>query len=165
MDFTGQAATFLMTVVVGVLLGVIFDFYRVLRGVFKPRAITTYLFDLLYWLFAIVIAFGGLLVSNWGELRFYVFLGLTGGAALYYKLLSRYAIWLLVRTIRAFLLTLEWLNKLVITIIIKPAGWLLRLCLLPFHYAGRKTAGLKSRAAGWYKKILPSVKQDVPPKD
>lgn len=165
MDFTGQAATFVMTVTVGVLLGVIFDFYRVLRGVFKPRAITTYIFDLMYWLLAIALAFGGLLVSNWGELRFYVFLGLTGGAAIYYKLLSRYAIWLLVRTIRVFLLTLEWLNKLVITFIIKPAGWFLRLCLMPFTYAGRKTAGLKNRATVWYKKLLPPIKQDIPPKD
>ncbi len=165
MDFTGQAVTFIMTIIMGGLLGVIFDFYRVLRGVFKPRTVTTYLFDLLYWLLAIILAFGGLLMTNWGELRFYVFLGLLGGTVLYYKLLSRFIIWCLIRLIRLIVFIAGWVNRLIVACVIKPVGFCGRMCLIPFAYVGRKTAGMQRRTASLIKSWLPASKEDPPKKE
>jgi len=164
-DFTGQAITFVTTLVTGALLGVIFDFYRVLRGIFKPRAVITYLFDCLYWLFATILAFATLLASNWGELRLYVFMGLAGGAAIYYRLLSRYAVIFLVRVIRLIVWLARWIHTLVVKLVLRPLGYCFGIFMLPFAFAGRKLGGAKRRAAAWWRSKWPPPppNQDVPP--
>ena len=85
MELNGQVFTFLMTIVTGMLLGGLFDCYRVLRRTFKPKAFMTWLADLLYWLVATVVMFIALVFSNWGELRFYVFIGVLSGLGVYYR--------------------------------------------------------------------------------
>lgn len=165
MDFTGQAATFLTTLVIGALLSVIFDFYRVLRGIFKPRSIVTYLFDLLYWLLAIFLTFSGLLVSNWGELRFYIFIGLAGGAILYFRLFSRYVVFLLIRGIRLALAVMTGLRVLTAKFIVKPLIYCARLACMPFLYGMKKTAGIRRRLTGWLRtRLWQSQDRNAPPK-
>lgn len=163
MDFAGQLYTFLTTMVIGVSLGFIFDFYRVLRGIFKPRSVVTYMFDFFYWLLAIIITFGGLLASNWGELRFYVFIGLLGGAVLYFRLISRFSILILVRTIRMVLFVVGWIKMVVTKLFIKPLMYCLGVFVVPFTYAGRKTARAKNKVTVWLKSKLQPPNQDIPP--
>jgi spore cortex biosynthesis protein YabQ len=97
----------------------------------------TSLADLLYWLLATLVVFAGLLFGNWGEVRLYVFLGLSAGVLLYYRLFSRQAIRLLVGAIRVVARTLRFLKLAVACCIIKPARYLLRLAARPAVHAAR----------------------------
>ncbi|MGE5576162.1 MAG: spore cortex biosynthesis protein YabQ [Syntrophothermus sp.] len=84
-----QAASFFITVLAGLLLGLLFDTYRVMRRRTKPRGLATSLGDLLFWVVATSVTFTFLLLGNWGELRLYVFVGLFLGVGFYYWALSR----------------------------------------------------------------------------
>ncbi|HHV63165.1 MAG TPA: spore cortex biosynthesis protein YabQ [Firmicutes bacterium] len=89
-----QITAFLATVVVGVMIGIFFDFYRVLRGFIQPDALGTAFGDLAFWAIATGIAFGALLSTTWGEVRFYVFMGSAIGFSLYRFTISPKIIWL-----------------------------------------------------------------------
>jgi spore cortex biosynthesis protein YabQ len=93
----------------GIILGVLLDIYRVLKGRFRFRGWVVSLIDLLYWTVAAGLVFGLLMWSNWGVLRFYVFLAVVLGIALYYFWMSRTMIRLISWTIRL----VEWMIRIV----------------------------------------------------
>jgi spore cortex biosynthesis protein YabQ len=78
--------------VVGILVGVAFDFYRVLRGKTKPKRLITDIFDLLFAIIVTIIIFIALIYSNGGVIRIYVFVGVLLGEIIYYWLFSDYII-------------------------------------------------------------------------
>lgn len=140
MELSEQSVTFAVTIAIGMLLGMLFDFYRIVHGRIKPRTILTSVSDLIYWIVATVIIFVGLVASNWGELRAYVFIGLFSGAIIYFRLLSRYftagfiylltiLVWVVGRTVKTFNL-----------FFLKPITWLMRLFIKPLTFTKRKTA-------------------------
>lgn len=147
-----QLHTFIITIATGIFLGILFDGYRVLRGTFRPRVVMTWVADLLYWLIATVVVFLALVVSNWGELRFYVFLGIVSGVIVYYRWLSLYAIRLLsaiVRLVKGIIMLL----KKMIMFVIKPVAWCINMFYWPFEFSSRKVKG-------WY-----HLKYPTPPID
>lgn len=76
----------------GVLIGILFDLYRVLAHELKfPRWLIP-LFDLAYWAAATVLIFRVLFYSNFGQVRLFVFLGLFAGYTLYFLVLSQTSI-------------------------------------------------------------------------
>jgi spore cortex biosynthesis protein YabQ len=134
MEVNAQLISFLTTLFIGILLGAIFDFYRVSRAVFQPRLWVTYLLDGLYWLIAIIITFVCLLMSNWAELRFYIFMGIILGAILYYKLCSRYTIFFSVGAIKWCIFIVRYIRGIVFRWILQPIGYLLGIFKTPFRY-------------------------------
>lgn len=79
-------------IIIGFIVGIMFDFYRVLRGKTKPKRLITDISDLLFSIIITLIIFISLLYSNGGEMRIYVFLGVILGQIIYYYLLSSYVI-------------------------------------------------------------------------
>lgn len=74
----------------GVLIGMVFDFFKAAGKVFYfPRKVT-FITDLLVCLLVALTVFQLLFLTNWGEVRLYVFLALLLGLVFYYLLLSRY---------------------------------------------------------------------------
>jgi spore cortex biosynthesis protein YabQ len=94
-----QFFTFLNMVIIGILVGVIFDFYRVLRWQTNPKKFTTDVFDLLFAIIVTIIIFIALVYSNGGVIRIYVFLGVILGQIIYYWLFSYYIILLFAKFI------------------------------------------------------------------
>ncbi len=140
MNADGQIDTFVITVVTGALLGVTFDFYRVLRTFFRPRWLLTSLADLCYWLLATGVVFLALLFGNWGELRLYTFIGLALGALGYYRLLSRQAVRLIIALLRLAAGAARAVRTAVVYLFVKPAVYLAGLALRPVRYARAKLA-------------------------
>jgi len=89
-----QTYAFLMTILAGGVVGLLFDLYRVLRSALRPKQLATALTDLLYWIVVTPTVFAMLLAGNWGELRFYVLVGLAVGLALYFQALSAVVIYI-----------------------------------------------------------------------
>lgn len=93
-----QALIFLVTVLAGAVIGLVFDVYRTLRGFVKPGELGTTLGDLIFWAVATVLAFALLIATNGGEVRAFVFIGMGIGFGLYRATLGPVAI----RTFAAF---------------------------------------------------------------
>lgn len=153
-----QARVFGATILTGALLGVLFDFYRVLREVLRPRGYVTAVADLLYWIVATAITILALLMCNWLELRMYVFLGLLSGAAAYYRLLSRQAIFMLARVLRLAGWLGTRLQRVLIYTLIKPVQLLLHILLFPFAKARQPAGRLWRKCRNWLapKEVPPS---------
>lgn len=80
-----QFKYFLWTMALGVAMAFGFDFYRAVKNFIKlPRWLVN-VCDLIFWLVATISAFIALIYVNWGEVRFYVLIGIVVGGALYYK--------------------------------------------------------------------------------
>lgn len=84
-----QARAFFITIAIGALAGFCYDYYRVIRRIYRLKTVGTYVGDTLFWLVTTVVVFISLLWGNWGEMRLYVLIGLGTGALLYFRLFSR----------------------------------------------------------------------------
>lgn len=67
-----QAYVFLATFYGGIIIGFIYDLYKIYRSLLKPRKIIAVLQDLFFWCVVTIIALAVLLYSNNGELRWYI---------------------------------------------------------------------------------------------
>ncbi|NMB25080.1 MAG: spore cortex biosynthesis protein YabQ [Firmicutes bacterium] len=84
----GQVYGFAATIAAGLSLGLLFDFYRLWRRATRPQRLVTAVSDVLFWVVATPITYFYLVVGNWADLRFYVFLGLFLGLLLYFGAFS-----------------------------------------------------------------------------
>jgi spore cortex biosynthesis protein YabQ len=155
-ELTGQVVTFIMTIATGILLGTLFDCYRVLRSAFTPQTVITWFTDLLYWFIATVVVFIALVLSNWGELRFYVFIGILGGLGLYYKWLSVWAIRFLSSGIQVFIKAIRIMKKIIIITLIKPGMYCIGLISWPLGFLWNKVI---TRYRTWHTTLLDEEKK------
>ena len=89
---TNQAFLFLIFVINGLLIGFIFDVFRILRISFKTKDFVTYIQDIIFWLITGAIVLYSIFIFNNGEIRLYMFLGIGIGVTLYILLFSKYII-------------------------------------------------------------------------
>ena len=75
----------------GVIIGILFDGYRVIRGVKIPKIIIV-IEDILFWVLCTCITFTFLLYTNYAFLGPYVYIFIFIALALYFKLLSRFVV-------------------------------------------------------------------------
>ncbi|PRR83330.1 spore cortex biosynthesis protein YabQ [Clostridium vincentii] len=79
------------SVLAGVLTGILFDIYRILRGVKIPKVIIV-IEDLLFWSLCTLIIFTFLLYTNYAFLGVYVYIFIFIALALYFKIFSRFVV-------------------------------------------------------------------------
>ncbi|HEY3314714.1 MAG TPA: spore cortex biosynthesis protein YabQ [Bacillota bacterium] len=99
-----QVAMLLITVLIGVGIGVAYDIYRGLRRAARSGQAFTAAGDILFWIAATILVFRGLVIGNGGELRSYVFVGAGAGLYIYFQLASAAILWTMIwfwRTILA----------------------------------------------------------------
>lgn len=147
MELAKQAGIFLLTLVTGMGLAVLFDVYRVIRKQCRFRTVLTYMGDFIYWVIATCIAFGMLLAGNGGEIRLYIFIGLLSGAVIYYQILSRYVIKSIMKMLGIAGVCLKYLYFLWQYIVCKPIRWLLQILLTPVRAAARVLSRMKNKKA------------------
>ena len=85
-----QVYIFLATILVGAVMGIVFDFFRALRRNGNTCNIIVYLQDIIFWLIVAVIIITSSFVLNNGELRGYMLIGYVLGAFIYMLTLSKY---------------------------------------------------------------------------
>lgn len=79
------------SLVAGVLTGILFDVYRIVRGVKIPKVIIV-IEDLLFWSLCTLVIFTFLLYTNYAFLGTYVYIFIFIALALYFKLLSHFVV-------------------------------------------------------------------------
>lgn len=83
-----QAYLFLVFSLTGVSIGILFDFFRVLRKTYKTSDIITYIEDIIFWILAGIIILYSIWYFNNGEIRLFMVIGIILGALIYTLTLS-----------------------------------------------------------------------------
>jgi spore cortex biosynthesis protein YabQ len=85
-----ELSKFLFFVLIGLILGIIFDVFRIIRKCFKNSDLITYIQDIIFILIAAIILLLGIFIINNGEVRAYLFFGIIIGILLYFITISKY---------------------------------------------------------------------------
>lgn len=88
-SMTIQIKLVFFSIFAGIITGILFDIYRVLRGFENPKKILTFLEDILFWIFASLIVFIFLLLTNYAYMGIYVYMYIALGIYIYIKLISK----------------------------------------------------------------------------
>lgn len=87
-----QLFSFFIYVIVGILLGFIFDIFRALRKSIKNSTVATNIEDILFVIISFIIITTVVQIISKGELRFYILLGIILGILIYFLSVSKYII-------------------------------------------------------------------------
>lgn len=94
-----QIYFFLIFIIDGILIGLLFDFFRILRKSFHTSNVMTYVEDIIFWILTAVIIMYTLYVICGGEIRIYMFIGIFIGVCMYILTISKYIIKISVKII------------------------------------------------------------------
>ena len=123
-DYTiSQAYLFLIFVLNGVLIGLLFDFFRILRKSFKTPDFITYIEDIVFWFLTGLIILYSIFTYNNGELRAYIFIAIFIGIVIYILALSKYIIKINVKIINF----IKLITSKIINILMFPLKKILKL--------------------------------------
>ena len=95
-----QVKLIIFSLLSGIITGVFFDIYRLIRGFKNPNKIITIIQDLLFWTLTSIVVFMFLMYTNEGYINFYVYVCLIIGVYLYLKLISNVFIKLQYRSLK-----------------------------------------------------------------
>lgn len=98
-EIYGELELFGICLVVGIVIGFLYDGFRILRLLFVHRDILVDLEDLCFWILTTWLVFRTLFVYNEGALRGYAFMGMIVGFIGYLFTLSRLLIGLIKRIV------------------------------------------------------------------
>ena len=87
-----QGYIFVIFILNGFLIGILFDIFRILRKSFKTKDIVTYIEDILFWIITGIFLLYSVFRFNNGEIRLYMFIAILIGVLLYMLILSSYII-------------------------------------------------------------------------
>lgn len=116
-----QIILFVFSLLSGILIGILFDVYRIIRGFEDVGSIITIIQDVLFWTATALILFVFMMYTNYAYMSFNVFIYILAGLYLYIKLFSfRFR-----STLKKFLLALFKFVRVIFFIVSYP----IRLCL------------------------------------
>ena len=128
-----QLYIFLCFFLTGIVIGVLFDIFRILRRSFKTWDIVTYVQDFIFWILTGVILLYSIFTFNNGELRAFVFVGILLGVTLYILLISKFFIKIAVKIILMIKKILFYPINLIKKYIIKPISeFVIKYIIRPF---------------------------------
>ena len=104
---TNQAYLFMVFSLVGIIIGLLFDLFRVLRKTFKTKDIITYIEDILFWMITGIIIIVAMYYFSDGELRFFMIIGLILGTAIYLFTVSKVII-------NIFIWVIDFIKRIII---------------------------------------------------
>ena len=87
-----QGYIFVIFILNGFLIGILFDIFRILRKSFKTKDVVTYIEDILFWIITGVFLLYSVFKFNDGEIRLYMFIAILIGVLLYMLILSSYIV-------------------------------------------------------------------------
>lgn len=115
-----QAYVFVIFILNGFIIGILYDIFRILRKSFKTVDFITYIEDIVFWILTGLILLYSIFKFNNGELRLYIFLGIALGAILYNLIFSNVFVKINVKIIL-------FVKKIIDFLLIKPIKCVLKL--------------------------------------
>ena len=153
---SNQAYLFLIFIINGIVIGLLFDFFRISRKVFNTNDMITYIEDILFWILAGATVIYSIFIFNNGELRLFMFLAILLGAFAYMVLISSYIIKINVKIINILKKVLEILSlplkaiyRLIHRLFFKPIHFLFINVRKNFTNFGTKISKTKKIVKNW----------------
>lgn len=126
---------FLFAINYGLIIGVIYDLYRVFRYYSKPKRILSIIEDLILWLIITVVFFMFLVKNTNGVIRGFVIVGFLIGCTFYLKVISKYNFPVLIRIFKLILNLISEIIKVILYPLRKVSNFskkrLRRIIILP----------------------------------
>ena len=110
---------FLSFVLIGLIIGFLFDFFRILRRSYKTPDAVTIIEDIIFWITSGILILLGIFVLNEGKIRAYLFLGLIAGIFLYIAVISKYVMKIFNVFNKILIIPLQKATKILINLVIK----------------------------------------------
>lgn len=85
-----QLYLFLIFIINGIIIGLLFDSFRILRKAIKTSDFITYIEDALFWILTGLIILYSIFVYNNGEIRLFMFVAILIGLLLYILFVSKF---------------------------------------------------------------------------
>lgn len=150
-----QAYIFIIFILNGLLIGILFDIFRILRKCFKTPDFITYIQDIIFWILSGLSLLYSIFKFNNGELRLFIFLGVILGIMLYMLIFSR----LFIQTSVA---SITIIKKIINMVIITPIKYILlllrRIIYNPIRFIITKIVKLFRKILQFFKKKTKKVK-------
>ena len=118
----------------GLLIGLLFDIFRILRKSFKTPDFITYIEDIIFWILSGLLLLYSIFKFNNGELRLFILIGIVAGISIYILIFSKifvntsvFIINLLKKTFNILIIVpIKFISKLIYKILIKPLVFISR---------------------------------------
>lgn len=144
--FVNQMKIFFIFVLCGMVIGIFFDVFRILRKSFATPDWLTYVEDVMFWLLTCFLLAYTIFTYNNGEIRFYVILAVLIGTILYILTISRYVV-------KTSVVCIRFLKKWIYLLLISPLQWcwkqvkkwMLRTAVKLILKGGKSIKNLKDR--------------------
>lgn len=133
LSMSRQSLLFLTTIIMGMVIGFIYDIFRIFRKTTPHKNIFTQTEDLLFWLAVTFLMFYVMLNKNYGEIRLFVLLGAVLGMVMYFATLSH----LIIKVSVAVIQFTKRVMVTVIRILFTPLRLLIKLLSPPAAALGR----------------------------
>ncbi len=117
-----QLELFFIFIISGFVIGLLFDFFRILRKTIKTADFVTYVEDILFWILTGFIILYSVFKYNNGEIRIFMFLAIIIGMLLYLTLISKYLLIIsttIINFIKNIFIKIFEIIKIPFTILIK----------------------------------------------
>ncbi len=124
-----QSTVFLYSILMGVILSLLYDIFRVLRKEIGHKNIAVMIEDILFWALCTSLMFVFVYNINSGQIRAFVFVGAAIGCILYYLTISRF----LINFLCIIIDVLRKIITAIFKIILKP---FIIIVVRPFHKIG-----------------------------
>ena len=118
-EVCNQLFCLLIFILTGLVIGILFDIFRILRKSFKTTDFITYLEDIIFWILTGCIMLFSIFIFNNGEIRSYVFIGIAIGIISYMLIISRFFVKISVSIIKFIKKILSYPIKLIKNIFTK----------------------------------------------
>ncbi|WP_446898053.1 spore cortex biosynthesis protein YabQ [Clostridium sp. LBM24168] len=89
MSISAQVKLIVFSAAAGIITGVLFDVYRIIRGYTNINKLVIFIEDILFWIFSAIMIFVFLLYTNYAYTDMYVYLWIAVGIVIYFKLASK----------------------------------------------------------------------------
>lgn len=122
-----QTLLFITCILIGIIMGMLYDLIRIFRKIIPHSNWSVQIEDTIYWIVCALIGFAILYMHNYGQIRFFVFIGIILGSIFYLCTFSiifmKFATWL-IDVIKHIIRTL-------IHILSIPIRWIISIIKIP----------------------------------
>jgi len=151
-----QLYSFLLYLISGIIIGIFFDIFRILRKAFNTPDIITYIEDILFWIltgsFLLVILFK----FSDGQLRIYQIIGTLAGVIIYMISISKFFIKINVKII----ITIKKVLYQILKIILYPIKFIIKLITKIFNPFTFFVININKNILNCSKKVIKRLKID-----
>lgn len=140
MPFSSHLLEFFKFILVGLIIGIIFDFFRAYRKTKKVSAFIVNLQDIIYFIIVLAVILGSIILFLDTEIRFYIFFAIFLGIVFYFAIASKYIIKIFISLIKMsknfinFIFTPQSLFICIIIRIKKILTKFIKICCKKFLY-------------------------------